>query len=354
MDTGVARVKLKDLEAYRNHLEGLLGKARELMREIINRARTSPRRIVFPEGDHEKILRALPLIMEEEIARPIILGPRSLIEETLRSLGLPPLGEGVVIADPVEHPSFERYVQEYYRMRQRKGVTPEGARRLMRNRTVFAAMMVHMGDADGLVAGVSQNYADTIRPALQVIKVDEGVRKVSGLFMMVLKGRVLFFADTTVNIEPSADDLAETALNAARFVRRFGFEPRVAMLSFSNFGSVRHPFAEKVRRAVETVKKIDPALAVDGEMQVDPAVLTDLLARRFPFSDLQGAANILIFPDLQSANISYKLLHRLGGAEAIGPILLGMSRPVHILQRDCEVQDVVNMTAIAVLDAIGH
>jgi malate dehydrogenase (oxaloacetate-decarboxylating)(NADP+) len=221
----------------------------------------------------------------------------------------------------------------------------------MRNRTVYGAMMVRLGDADALVAGISQHYPDTIRPALQIIQMRPSCTRVVGLFMMILKGRVYFFADTTVNIDPTAEELAEIACLTAEVARRFHIEPRVAMLSFSNFGSVRHPLVEKVRQATELVKERDPTLVVDGEMQADTAVVSELVREHYPFSCLKTPANVLIFPDLQSANIAYKLLQRLGGAEAVGPILVGMRKPVHVLQHGFEVKDIVNMAAIAVVDA---
>jgi malate dehydrogenase (oxaloacetate-decarboxylating)(NADP+) len=211
--------------------------------------------------------------------------------------------------------------------------------------------MVRLGDAEALVAGVSQHYPDTIRPALQIIQMRDGATRVAGLYMMIFKDRILFFADTTVNIDPTAEELAEIALGAAEVARRFHVEPRVAMLSFSNFGSARHPQVEKVRRAVEIVRREAPGLVVDGEMQADTALVPEILEEQYPFSVLRGGANVLVFPSLESANVAYKLVQRLGGAEAIGPILVGMRRPVHVLARGCEVKDVVHMAAIAVVDA---
>jgi malate dehydrogenase (oxaloacetate-decarboxylating)(NADP+) len=221
----------------------------------------------------------------------------------------------------------------------------------LRNPTVFGAMMVRLGDADALVAGVSQHYPETIRPALQVIGKNEDVSRVAGLHMMIVKDEVYFFADTTVNIEPTAEELADIAILSADVAHQFHIEPRIAMLSFSNFGSAKHPFVDKVRRATEIVKRRRPDLMVDGEMQADTAVSPEFLAEIFPFSTLEGGANVLIFPDLQSANVAFKLVQRLGGAEAIGPILMGMKKPVHVLQHGSEVKDIVYMTAIAVVDA---
>ena len=220
-----------------------------------------------------------------------------------------------------------------------------------KSRTHFGCMMVRKGDADTLLAGIDSNYAETIRPALQVIGKQEGLSSVHGLYMMVFKKGIFFLADTTVCIDPTALELAETAILAAEKARILEIEPSVAMLSMSNFGSVRHPQADKVRRAVEIVKEKAPGLVIDGEMQADTAVVTEILQKGFPFATLKESANILIFPDLTSGNICYKLLHHLGGADAIGPILMGMNKPVHILQLGDDVMDIVNMAAIAVVDA---
>jgi malate dehydrogenase (oxaloacetate-decarboxylating)(NADP+) len=348
MRTGVARRTIDPAE-YRESLERRLGKAREVMRIMINQARRDPKKVVFPEGEHEKVLRAAQTIVDEGFAHPVLLGREDRIRQLEAQLDLHL--NSVEIIDPESSGKFEEYVAELYRLRQRKGVTLAEARRLMRSRTVYGAMMVRMGDADALVCGISQHYPDTIRPALQIIQVREGCTRVVGLFLMILKDKVFFFADTTVNIDPTAEELAEIAILTAEVARRFNFEPRVALLSFSNFGSVRHPFAEKVRQATEIVRRRAPDLMVDGEMQADTAVVEELVQEHYPFSTLRRAANVLIFPDLQSANIAYKLLQRLGGAEAIGPILVGMKKPVHVLQHGFETKDIVNMAAIAVVDA---
>jgi malate dehydrogenase (oxaloacetate-decarboxylating)(NADP+) len=347
--TGVARKEL-DLVAYRKELEARLGRARAVMREIMDAARLDPRPIVYPEGEHERIIRAARQVVEAEIARPILLGDPDRIRGRAEELGVPLTGVDVIDIDG-DPDRLERYAQELYRARQRKGITAAEARDRVRQPVTFACMMVHEGDADGLVAGEEMHYPDTIRPALEVIGTSPDVNHVAGLYMMVLQDDIVFFADTTVNINPSAETLAEIALLSAAFVRRLGIEPRVAMLSFSNFGSARHPESEKVRLAVEIVKRLDPELIVDGEMQADTAAVPAIRARNYPFSELQGPANVFIFPGLNSANISYKLLARLGGAEAIGPILLGMERPIHVLERGCEAAAIVNLTAIAVVDA---
>jgi malate dehydrogenase (oxaloacetate-decarboxylating)(NADP+) len=348
MESGVARVKI-DIDEYKDRLESRLGKAREFMRNVMNRARRSPRRVVFPEGASDQVLRASHIVLEERIARPVLLGNEAEIRQRARELDLDL--DGLTIIDPATSEKFEDYVRELYRLRQRKGVTLAEARTLMRDYTVYGAMMVHRGDADALVAGINQQYPDTIRPALQIIGMREGISRVAGLFIMVLKDRLFLFADTTVNIEPGAEELAEIALCSAEVARRFHIRPRIAMISFSNFGSAKHPFVTKVQRATELIKRRDPELMVDGEMQADTAVTPRLLKDHYPFSALKGRANVLIFPDLQSANVAYKLVQRLGGAEAIGPILMGMRKPVHVLQHGMEVRDIVNMAAIAVVDA---
>ncbi len=348
MDSGVAQ-RTVNLSDYKEELARRLGRSQEVMRAVIHRAQRAPKRIVFAEGEEEKILRASQMLLEEGIATPVLIGDTARIRATIAQLGLR-LGRAEIV-DPANFPRLETYVHELYRLRQRAGVTLTEAQQWMRNKNVMGAMMVHMGDADGFIAGLTQHYPDTIRPALQVIGTRQDVHRVSGIYMLVLKRDVYFFADTTVNIEPTAEQLAEIAVCAADVARRFEIEPRVAMLSFSNFGSTKHPLAEKVRRATELVRKLDPTLMVDGEMQADTAVCPEIIEETYPFSMLRGGANVLVFPNLESANIAYKLMMRLGGAEAIGPILVGMARPVHVLQRSCEVNDIVNMAAIAVVDA---
>lgn len=349
MASGVARVEL-DLDEYRLQLEARLGRTREVMRDIMLLARRDPRRIVFPEGEHERVIRAASRSSDEGIALPVLLGRRDRILRSAESLGVDL--SRVELIDPSEDEArLERYAEVLYQRRQRKGLTRAEARERVRLPIYFAGMMVLEGDAAGLVAGEDSSYPETIRPALEVVGVAPNVRHVAGLYMMILQHDLMFFADTTVNIEPDSETLAEIALLSAGFVKRLGIEPRMAMLSYSNFGSSRGPQSEKVRLAVERVKELAPDLVVDGEMQADAAVMPSILAKTFPFSTLQERANVLIFPDLNSANIAYKLLARLGGAEAIGPILLGMDKPVHVLQRGSTAADIVNLTAIAVVDA---
>jgi malate dehydrogenase (oxaloacetate-decarboxylating)(NADP+) len=347
--TGVAQISL-DIAEYREQLERRLGKAREVMRVMINKAQRQPLRIVFPEGEEEKILRASQILMDEKIATPVLLGSEQVIRDRMRELRMQP--GTVTIVDPAGAAGRDQYVDELYRLRQRKGVTLREAANLVANRTIFGSLMLHRGEADALIAGLTQHYPDTIRPALQVIPPRPGLRKVSGVYVLITPpGGIYFLADATVNIEPSVEDLAEIALCAAEVARRFGQEPRVALLSFSNFGSTRHPLAEKVARAVALVRQRAPKLVVDGEMQADTAVTPEILEKEYPFSSLRGGANVLIFPNLEAGNVAYKLLARIGGAEAIGPILMGLSKPVHVLQRGAEVNDIVNIAAIAVVEA---
>ena len=350
MDSGVARLPIDDLDKYRERLEALQGRSKEIMRVLINKAKSNPKRVVFPEGDEDKILRAVAIILDEGIAVPILLGDVELIRTRARELNID-LGDTQII-DPRQSARTPGYTEELFARRQRKGVTLAEARRMLRNnRNYFGAMMVEKGDADTMLSGINAHYPDTIRPALEIIGKKEGLSKVHGMYMMVTKKDVVFFADTTVTIEPTAEELAETAILTAEKARHFEIEPRVAMLSFSNFGSADHPLTLNVKRATALVKQRAPELIVDGEMQANVALDPDLVERQFPFSKLKGDANVFIFPDLQSGNISYKLLHKLGGAEQIGPILMGTKKPIHVLQRGDDVADIVNMAAVAVVDA---
>ena len=349
METGVAQAPI-DIHIYREQLERRLGKAYEFMRAIINKARRQPKCVVFPEGDEPKVLRACQILIDENIARPILLGDEDRIRSRIGELRLHL--NSIEIVDPAKSQRLPAYAEEMFSLRQRRGVTRREAAQLILNRNVFGSMMVRLGDADALVGGLTQHYPDTIRPALQVIEVRRGWRRVSGVYVLITpKGDIYFLADATVNIEPDAEDLAEIAVGAAEMARRFDVEPRVALLSFSNFGSSRHPLAEKVRKAVELVRRRAPGLMVDGEMQADTALSPEIVDETFPFSTLKGGANVLIFPNLEAGNIAYKLLARIGGVDLIGPILMGLSRPVHVLQRGAEVKDIVNVAAIAVVDA---
>ena len=348
MRTGVAQVQI-DPEKYRLELARRLGRTYEVMQNLRLQAQRAPKRIVFSEGEHDKVLRAAHQIIHEHVAYPILLGRPELIQNRLNELGFDDVHPQIV--DPAHAPRFEEYAQEFHRLRRRGGVTLSTAREQMLNPNYFGAMMVHMGDADGFLAGVSQNYPDTIRPALQIIRTRSTMHRVAAVFVVITKKDVYFFADTHVNIEPTAEDLAEIALLASEVAVEFGVEPRVAMLSFSNFGSTSHPSAQKMRRAAELVLQRNPELMVDGEMMVDTALAPEIIEEEYPFSQLKGGATVLIFPDLAAANIAYKMLMRIGGAESLGPILVGMSKPVHVLQRGATVEEIVNMAAIAVVDA---
>ncbi len=338
-----------DLDEYRERLESRLGRARGVMRGLINRAISNPKRVVFPEGEEPKIIRAARICVEDGIADPILLGQRETIEAKAKAMNV--LLDGIAIEDPASSPKRDEYAQHMWARRQRKGMSMDEARRRLFNSNYFGSCMVGRGDADALVSGVNLHYPETIRPALEVIGAHPRAGLVSGMYMLVFEKHVIFCADTTVNIDPTAEQLAQIAYAAARITRTMGMEPRIAMLSFSNFGSVRHPEAEKMARAVQLLRQRDPSLVVDGEMQADTAFDPEIIERDYPFSTLKEAANVLIFPNLSAGNIAYKLLNHLGGATAIGPILVGMSRPVHVLERGADVQDIVNMAAVAVVDA---
>ena len=349
IESGVAQQPV-EIEEYREQLWRRLGRSEEIMRVMVNKAQKAPQRVVFPEGEESKILRACRILADEGIASPILVGNEAKIQAMAADLHLHL--DDVRIVEPACFPRLDAYIDEFYRLRHRKGVTSSEAAETLLHRNIFGSMMVHMGDADALIGGLTEPYPDTIGPALQVIDVRAGLRRVSGLYVLITaKGEIYFLADATVNIDPTAEDLAEIAASAAEMARRFDVEPRVAMLSFSNFGSTRHPLAEKVRRATEIVRQRMPGLMVDGEMQADTAVVPSIINETYHFSTLKGGANVLVFPNLESGNIAYKLLMRIGGCEAIGPILMGLSKPVHVLQRGAEVNEIVNVAAIAVVDA---
>ncbi len=350
METGVAQKPI-NLEKYREELEGRLGVSRKFMRVMINKAKEHPKRIVYPEGEVPAVLKACEMILDEGIAHPILLGDEKIIHQQIEEMHLP-LHGGVEIINPATSPKLPQYIEKFYELRKRKGLTRRDAGEMMKHQHYFGPMMVYLGEADGMVAGLTKHYPDTLRPALQIIKLRDGVSKVAGLYAMVFKEGVYFIADATVNIEPTAEELAEIAMLAAREVRRFNIEPRVALLSFSNFGSVKHPLTEKVQHALAILRHKAVDFIVDGEMQADTAVTPEIVEEFYPFSRLKGGANVLIFPDLISGNVAYKLLQRLGHAEAIGPILMGPSKPVHLLQiGSMSEMDVVNMTAIAAVGA---
>jgi malate dehydrogenase (oxaloacetate-decarboxylating)(NADP+) len=348
--SGVARVPMLDLRAYKERLESLQGLSKEVVRAVLHRARQDPRRVVFPEGDHPLILRAVQVLLDEGVCKPILLGHvariRALAEELNIDLG------AAELLDPEQAAFRAEAVQAYHELRRRKGVGLAEAERRTRQRIVFAALMCRLGKADGLVAGVTGYYPETMRPCLQIIGTSPGVRRVCGVYVLVLKSRVLFFADTTMNADPSAEELAEIAVLTSDLARqRFGIEPRVAMLSYSNFGSVDDARARKVKEAAALAKRLRPDLHCDGEMQADTALSAEILAESYPWADVQGGANVLIFPDLNSGNIGYQLVRRLANAEVIGPITCGLAAPVHVLQRHSDLNDVLHLAALTVVEA---
>jgi malate dehydrogenase (oxaloacetate-decarboxylating)(NADP+) len=349
MDSGVAVKPLKDMEQYRDMLEARLGKANEVMRFFIHEAQHSPKQIVFPEGEEESILRASQIILDEKIAKPILLGSRTIINSKIKELSLDL--DGAEIINPSKSGLYENYVKKYHEIRQRKGITKFDSERLLKTHNIFGMMMVREGQSDGLISGLTQHYPDTVRPALQIIGKEDGVKNIAGLYMMIFKNQTIFIADATVNIEPNSEELAGIALLAAEKVRQFDIEPKIAMLSFSNFGSTNHPLTEKVRIATQLVKQAAPELTIDGEMMADTATNPDLLNEYYPFNTLKTQPNLLVFPDLTSANTAYKLLAGLGGAVAIGPILLGIKKPVYLLGPGNTVNDIVNITAMAVFES---
>jgi malate dehydrogenase (oxaloacetate-decarboxylating)(NADP+) len=346
--TGVAR-EFVDLDTYRAQLETRLGRARGIMRGIITRATNDPKRVVFPEGEEPKVLRAAQILADEGIARPVLLGRREVIERAAAEHGVPT--DELEVVDIASSPRRDDYARYLWGRRQRKGLSLGEARQRLSNPNYFGCCMLALGEADAVLSGVNATYPETVRPALETVGAHPKAGVLSGMYMLVFDKRVVFCGDTTINVDPTAEQLAQIALAAARIVRTFGEEPRLAMLSFSNFGSVRHPAAEKVARATRLVHEADPSLVVDGEMQADTALDERVQRERYPFSALRGEANVLIFPNLSAGNIAYKLLHHLGGAAAIGPILVGMNRPVHVLEQGADVQDIVNMAAVAVMDA---
>ncbi|MFZ5948382.1 MAG: phosphate acetyltransferase [Stygiobacter sp.] len=349
METGVARKPITNWKAYKEELQDRLGFSTEVTRVMVHKAQQNPKKIVYPEGEEEKIIRAAQSVYEDKIALPILLGNKKVIENKIKEIGYDL--KHFEIIDPEHSDKSVIYSNKFYEKRQRKGITLHEAHLLMKQPNYFASMMVEMNDADALVGGLTYHYPQTIRPALQCIGVKEGLKVVSGMYIVIIKRKIFFFADTTVNIDPTAEELAEIAITTADAARAFDVEPKVAMLSFSNFGSASYPQSQKVAKATQIVKNLRPDIMIDGEMQADTAVVPEKLEKEFPFSTLKGTANVLIFPDLDSGNIAYKLFQRLTDATVIGPIINGMKKPVHVIQRGDTVQDIINISAIAVVDA---
>jgi malate dehydrogenase (oxaloacetate-decarboxylating)(NADP+) len=337
--------------AYVRQLEKLLGPEREVMSKMTASAQQKPKRIVLPEGNHPVILRAAHVVAKEGIAHPLLLGSRDEIGTLADSLRVPL--DGIEILNPQESPFFDEFVRRLFEIRQRKGWTLLETQSQLKNPYVFGAMMVREGFVDGQVHGIAQSYPNAIRPALQVIPLRPGVKTVAGLYLMLMKNRTLLFADCTVNVEPSSETLAEIAILSAEMSEFFGIKPKIAMLSFSNFGNARHPLSGKVARAVEIACQTKPGLLVDGEMHADTALSESKLTKLFPFNRLEGPANVLIFPDLGSGNIAYKLLEQLGGATAVGPMLMGLSKAFNVLPRNTDMENVVNVITTTVVQA-GH
>jgi malate dehydrogenase (oxaloacetate-decarboxylating)(NADP+) len=353
MESGVAQIQIEDFAAYENELNKRLGLDNQIVRAIGNKARKEPKRVVFAEAENLKILKAAQIAFDEGIAYPILLGNKNKIEKIAleNNISL----DGIPIINPHDEEQEDKrevYGEMFFKMRQRKGLNRYEAVKAMRERNQYGCMMVHTGEADAMISGLQRNYADTIRPALQIIGKDEGVNKIAGMYLMLTKKGPIFLADTTVNFNPTAEELAEITLLVAKEVRQFNLIPRIAMLSYSNFGSSKGKEAQLVARAREIVKEKTPHLIVDGEMQGKLAFNKEILKENYPFSDLlQGDVNTLIFPNLTAGNVSYNLLQELGGADAIGPILLGLKKPVHVLQLGSTVRDIINMVLIAVVDA---
>ncbi|MBN1302992.1 MAG: NADP-dependent malic enzyme [Anaerolineales bacterium] len=351
MQTGVARNPI-DLDEYRKQLAYRLGMGEQVRYFIMNKARASggKKRLVFSEGEELKIIRAAALIEDEKIGVPILIGRPAVIEENIKKLGLDCCPK---IVDPYDFEHIEKYAQAYFELRKRKGVALVKAQKRMHNQNVLGSMMVKMGDAEAYIAGLTYEYPNVIRPSLQIHHTMEGVARAAGVYLVIVDDRVYLFTDATVNIDPSPEDLAEIACLSAKFARQLEIEPRVAFLSFSNFGSSPHPLSNKVHKAVELVKARRPDFDVDGEMQADTAVVPEIIDERYPFSQVRDA-NVLVFPSLESANIAYKLVDRIGNAKVIGPILLGVGAPIHVLQTGAEVNDIVQMAAVAVMDSMSR
>ncbi|MEY4335551.1 MAG: hypothetical protein RLZZ45_470 [Bacteroidota bacterium] len=354
MESGVAKKPITNWSAYEIELNKRLGIDNQLIRALGSKARRDPKRVVFADAENVKVLKAAQIANDEGIAIPILLGNPSIINDLAESNGINI--EGLEIINPKGTEQEARrvsFAEVFFKKRQRRGINKYEAGKLMKDRNYFGCMMVEQGDADAMISGLSRNYPDTIRPALQVIGTEEGVSKIAGMYIMLTKKGPLFLADTTVNFNPTAEELADITLLVAKEVRTFGITPRIAMLSYSNFGSSETPEAITVRNARTIVKQKNPSLIVDGEIQGLVAFNKDILRESYPFSELvdNGDVNTLIFPNLSAGNIAYNLLQEVGGADAIGPVLLGLKKPVHVLQLGSSTRSILNMVMIAVIDA---
>ena len=353
IESGVAQIKITNWDTYAIELNKRLGLDNQLMRVLGAKARRNPKRLVFAEADNQKILKSAQIAFEEGIAYPILLGDEKKIREIAAENNMDL--DDMPIIDPRNDEYEEKrkqYGEIFFKKRQRKGVNQYEASKMMKDRTYFGCMMVETGDADAVISGLTRNYAEAIRPALQVIGMEEGVKKIAGMYMLLTKRGPLFLADTTVNFNPTAEELADITLLAAKEVRSFNLVPRIAMLSYSNFGSSDSPEARLVAQAKDIVKQKDPTIIIDGEMQATIAFNQEILSDNYPFSELVGQeVNTLIFPNLAAGNIAYNLMQAIGGADAVGPILLGLKKPVHVLQLGSSVRSIYNMALIAVIDA---
>lgn len=353
MDSGSAQLKIKDWDAYRLSLEERLGLDNKMISSIMERAKRDPKKVVFAEADHHKVLKAAQIVRDEGVAEPILLGKEKVIKELIEQYKLDL--EGVQIID-ARHSNTsklrKKFGEAYFEKRKRKGVTLQEATKMMRERNYFGAMMVENGEADALISGLTRHYSETLRPSLKVIGTDENVKTIAGMYILLTKKGPLFLADTTVNFDPSWEEMVNITLLVAESIKRFGIKPNIAMLSYANFGSSKGADAQKTHKAVEYLHKHHPDLSVDGEIQANLALNKDLIKEIFPFSDLvEKRVNCMIFPNLSSGNIGYKLIQEMTDYELLGPILLGMKKPVHILQLGSSVREIVNMVAVAVADA---
>jgi malate dehydrogenase (oxaloacetate-decarboxylating)(NADP+) len=353
MDTGIARKPIHDWDAYREELSKRLGLTNPLIRQIKARAMKNPKRVVFAEAENYKILKAAEIVLDDGVAIPILLGNREIILDMIQSHELEL--DGVQIIDPKSSEELERreiFANQYYEKRKRRGVNIGAARDMMTHRNYFGPSLVENGYADAMISGLTSSYPVTIRPALRIIGKKKGTNIVSGMYIMLTKKGPFFFADTTINMNPNVDQLVEITLQTAAAVKRFNVEPRIAMLSYSNFGSVEGNIPVLVRTAVARMHLEHPELIVDGDMQANFALNNEILRENFPFSKLvDGPANTLVFPYLTAGNIAYKLVQEMGNAEAIGPILMGLNKSIHVLQMGSSVAEIVNMVTIAVIDA---
>ncbi len=353
MESGVAKYPITNWEDYTLQLNKRLGLDNQLLRVIGSKARKDPKRVIFADAENIKVLKAAQIVLDEGIGFPILLGKENKILEIAEANGISL--EGIPIINPQDDKHEEvrkKFADLYFAKRQRKGVNLYEANKLMKDRVNFGCMMVETGEADALISGLSKNYPDTIRPAIQIIGTEDGVNKIAGMYILLTKKGPLFLADTTVNFNPTAEELADITLLVAKEIQHFNIKPRIAMLSYSNFGSSKSPEAELVAKARELVKRRNPSLVVDGEMQANIAFNKEILKESYPFSDLSnGEPNTLIFPNLAAGNMAYGLLQEVGGADAIGPVLLGLKKPVHVLQLGSSVRSIINMVLIAVVEA---